>query len=100
MIVGPNAGQTRSEGHVIERLSAILVEVPVAAQGERPYDVVDICEIRLEVLSLLNKMCRKKHSGELIARHPQVIGRLVRVMNDELNGLYDWKYGHEYRYVD
>lgn len=100
MRVAPQeADQSISEMHVIDRVSAMLIEIPKVAEGEEPYDAVEIAEMRLEVLGLMEKICDNKHGGEAMARNPFAIGRLVRVMNDELHALYQYKYGHEHRYV-
>lgn len=101
MRVTPGDGtQGKSQEHVIERFSRLLLEVPLAMEGARPYEVTEIAKLRLQVLSLLEAMCDNKHGGEALATHKDVIGRLVRVMNDELDALYDHQYGHEYRYDD
>ena len=97
MIVAPPASQSVSEQHVIDRLSSMLIEIPRALEGEKEYDIVPIAEMRLNILILIERMCGKKHCGEAFARHPLALGRLVRVMNDELNALYDYRHGHEYR---
>ena len=94
-----SATQLESEQHIIDRTSLMLIDVPKAAEGEQPYDAVEIAEMRIQVLSLVEKLCDKKHGGEAFAKHPLAIGRLVRVMNHELNALYDHKFGHEYRFV-
>ncbi|MCJ1402903.1 hypothetical protein MMC11_006124 [Xylographa trunciseda] len=92
-----SATQTESEQHIIDRVSLMLIDVPRAAEGEQPYDNVEIAEMRIQVLCLVEKLCDKTHGGEAFAKHPLAIGRLVRVMNHELNALYDHKFGHEYR---
>ena len=97
MIVAPPASQSVSEQHVIDRLSSMLIEVPRKAEGEKPYNAVEICTMRLEILNLVEAMCREQYCGEAFARHPAAIGRLVRVMHDELNALYEWTHGHELR---
>ena len=94
-----SATQAESEQHIIDRVSLMLTDIPKAAEGEQPYDVVEIAEMRLQVLSLVEKLCDKRHGGEAFAKHPLAIGRLVRIMNQELNALYDHKFGHEYRFV-
>ena len=100
MRVAPQeADQSISEMHVIDRVSAMLIETPKVAEGEEPYDAVEIAEMRLDVLALMEKICDNKHGGEAVAKNPFAIGRLVRVMNDELHALYQYKYGHEHRYV-
>lgn len=99
MIVPPGDGtQDKSEAVVIDRLSRLLVEVPVVDNGAKPYSVVEISDLRLQVLALMQNMCDKKHSGEALATHKDLISRLVRVMNDQLAALYDYQYGHEHRY--
>lgn len=101
MRVTPGDGtQGKSQEHVIERFSRLLFEVPLAMEGAGPHENTEIAKLRLQVLSLLEAMCDNKHGGEALATHKDVIGRLVRVMNDELDALYDHQYGHEYRYDD
>ncbi|MCJ1381176.1 hypothetical protein MMC17_004285 [Xylographa soralifera] len=92
-----SATQIESEQHIIDRVSLMLIDVPKAAEGEQPYDAVEIAEMRIQVLSFVEKLCDKRHGGEAFAKHPLATGRLVRVMNHELNALYDHKFGHEYR---
>lgn len=98
MITDP-AKQVELEQHVIDRVTAMLIENPKAADGDEPYDTVEIAEMRLQILCLMEKLCDKRHGGEALAKHPLAVGRLVRVMNDELNALYDHKAGHEHRFV-
>jgi hypothetical protein len=98
MITDP-AKQIELEQHVIDRVTAMLIENPKAADGDEPYDTVEVAGMRLQILNLMEKLCDKRHGGEALARHPLAIGRLVRVMNEELNALYDYKAGHEYRFV-
>ena len=93
------ADQEENEQHIIGQIVAMLIEVPRAAPREKSYDPVEIADIRLQVLCLMEKLCDKKHGGEALAKHSHAIGRLVRVMNDELNALYDHKAGHECRFV-
>ena len=98
MRVSPGDGtQGKSQEVVIDRLSRLLVETPLAAEGTPPYDAVEISRLRLQVLLLMEEICDNKHGGEALAGHKDVIGRLVRVMNDELDALYDYLYGHEYK---
>ncbi|KAL8782948.1 MAG: hypothetical protein Q9213_005004 [Squamulea squamosa] len=97
MIVPPNDGkQEPSETNVIDLLTRLLVEKLKPAKDEAPYSIVDIAELRLSVLSLMELMCDDKHSSHALASSQHAIGRLVWVMNDELDALYDYRYGHEY----
>ncbi|KAL8940635.1 MAG: hypothetical protein Q9216_002714 [Gyalolechia sp. 2 TL-2023] len=98
MIVPPNDGkQEPSEMNLIDLLSRLLVETPRPANDEESYGVVEIAELRLSVLSLMEEMCLNKHSSLALANSQHAIGRLVWVMNDELDTLYDYRYGHEER---
>lgn len=98
MIVPPNNGQQdASEAHIIDNLSHLLINIPRPPAGEDPPDAAALCELRLEVLGLMKAMCDETHSAESLAKHRLVIGCLVRVMNDELDRVYDHHYGHELR---
>lgn len=97
MIIPPGDGkQDATEARIIDNLSRLLVESPRPAQGEPPLDAVQLAELRLEILALLDAACGRHHSAEALARHRLVIGRLVRVINDELDRAYDHRYGHEH----
>ena len=98
MIVPPNNGQQdASEAHIIDNLSHLLINNPRPLPGEAPPDAAELCKLRLAVLDLIEAMCSNTHSAEALAKHRLVIGCLVRVMNDELNRIYDYQYGHEQR---
>ncbi|KAM0795765.1 hypothetical protein BDR22DRAFT_813102 [Usnea florida] len=98
MIIPPNNGQQdASEAHIIDNLSHLLINTPRTLPGEKPPDAAEICEVRLHVLSLIEAMCDTLHGCETLAKHRLVIGHLVRVMNDELDRVYDYQYGCEQR---
>ncbi|KAL9615457.1 MAG: hypothetical protein Q9167_000135 [Letrouitia subvulpina] len=96
MVVPPNDGkQEPSEINIIDLLTRLLVEVPKATKDEEPYDAIEISELRLDVLGLIGAMCSNDHSSRALASSPHAIGRLVWLMNDELDALYDHRHGHE-----
>ncbi|KAL8811395.1 MAG: hypothetical protein Q9200_001829 [Gallowayella weberi] len=98
MIVPLNDGkQEPSEMRLLELLTRLLVEQPKPPKADEPYGVVEIAKLRLSVLSLMEEMCDNKHGCRMLASSEHAIGRLVWVMNDELDALYDYRYGHEYR---
>ena len=98
MIVPPNDGkQEPSEMNLVDLLTRLLVENIKPPKAEEPYDVIEIAEFRLGVLALMEEMCANKHSSRALAISQHAIGRLVWVMNDELDALYNRQYGHEYR---
>lgn len=83
------------EKHVINNMTLLLIDVPRVAEGELPYDTIEVADLRLQILELMDKICDTTHGGEALAVDPYAVGRLVRVMNDELDALYDYTYGHE-----
>ena len=91
--------QTHPEQHLIDRFTTALVEPPRVLEGETPYNAMEVAQMRLQALALVETMCDTTYCAEALAKSPVAIGRLVRVMSDELNALYDHKYGHEYRCV-
>ena len=99
MRIPPGDGnQIKTEHHVIDRLSRLLADAPMIRKNPEQHDEIEIARLQLEVLSLMEHMCSSKHCGEALATNKFIIGQLVRVMNDELSALYDFHYGHEYRY--
>ncbi|KAL8660652.1 MAG: hypothetical protein Q9202_006356 [Teloschistes flavicans] len=98
MIVPPNDGkQAPSEMNLIDLLTRLLVENLKQPKGEESYDVIDIAQLRLSVLSLMEEMSFDEHSSKALATSQHAIGRLVWLMNDELDALYDHKFGHKVR---
>ncbi len=98
MRVPPGDGdQGKSETWILYLLSRWLIDVRRSPEGEQPYDVIEVCKIRQQVLSLMEAMCNTNHGGEALAKDPVVIGRLVLLINEELNSLYDFQDGHEHR---
>ena len=91
--------QTHPEQHIIDRFTTALVESPRVLEGEKSYNAMEIAQMRLQALALVETMCDSTYCAEALAKSPVAIGRLVRLMNDELNALYDHKRGHEYRCV-
>ena len=94
-----NGKQTKSQEHILNKLSYLLVGVPFTARGAPPYDFTEVAELRLKVIGLMESMCSSRYCGEALATHSTILGRLVKIMNDELNALYDYRPGHELRYI-
>ena len=98
MRVPPGDGdQRKSETWILYLLSRWLIDIRRSPDGSQPHDTIAICEIRLQVLSLMTTMCTTPHGSTALATDPVVIPRLVLLINEELSCLYDYQYGHEYR---
>lgn len=95
-----NGKQAESQEHILNKLSRFLVGVPFTARGAPPYEFTEIAELRLKVIGLMESMCSSMYCGEALATHSNIVGRLVKIMNDELNALYDYRPGHELRYIN
>ena len=89
--------QTTNERHVISRITGLLLDSPNAEEGKEPYDTTEIAELNQDVLELLGAMCCTEYGGRILALHPNVIARLVKVMNEELESLYDFQDTHPLR---
>jgi len=90
--------QENSEQGLLQIMSSLFIEKPRVLEGQEPYDVTEIAQLRLEALSLMEKMCETDHGGEALAKCVNVFVRLIRFMNDEIGSLYDYQHGHEHRY--
>ena len=97
MVVPPEANQAKSEAHVLDRVTAMLVEVPRPPEGEAEVDPALVVEMRLQILESIEAMCGRKYCAQALARHPLALGRLARTLHDELAALYDYRHGHELR---
>ncbi|KAI9805056.1 MAG: hypothetical protein M1825_000890 [Sarcosagium campestre] len=95
VIVNTQTDQQTEEKHVLERVTSLLIVTPESTEEGRSYSRLEVAEMRLEVLRLLGTISISPHGGEVMAGYSFVIGRLVRVMHDELDALYDCTDGHE-----
>lgn len=89
--------QENSEQGLIQIMSSLLTESPRVQEGQEPHDATQVAQLRLEVLSLMEKMCGTDHGGEALAKCVNVFVRLIRFMNDEISALYDYRPAHELR---
>jgi hypothetical protein len=94
--------QVDNENYIIERIACLLMEKPVPDEGVPFPSMTEICELRIEALSLLSELAlgsahphhstdasREPHHGSLLlARHTTCLARLFRSMYDELEILY------------
>ena len=91
--------QRENENLLLDRFTSLLVYVPMDAKGDYQWKAEESARLRISVLQLLGVFSCTQHGGEMLARHVRVIGRLVKVMNDELDSLYDYHERHSLRYI-
>ncbi|KAK6596222.1 DNA repair protein [Botrytis cinerea] len=91
----PKFRASTNAGHIIERLTYPLFEVPCLPMSVAKVDPDVVLKLRLEIVSLMTGMTRSPYAGNALASHPTAIGRLISLISDELDGLYDHKSGRE-----
>ena len=91
--------QSVQVGYILDRLTWPLCEVPCLPMktDKLPADV--LLQLRLHIVQLLTGMTRSPFASMAIALHQNAIGRLVSLMSDELDVLYDYKCGHDFSFV-
>ncbi|KAB8268919.1 hypothetical protein BDV30DRAFT_217584 [Aspergillus minisclerotigenes] len=86
--------QIANENYIVDRVANLLSEIPQVDEGQPPYMASEICDMRLEALSLLTSVAFNQeaptstHGSMVIASHSTALARLIRAMHDELDALY------------
>lgn len=80
--------QVETERAMIDRLTNLLFEMPEPPKDEPPYDEAEVMELRLEVLRVFRCITRSDHGGLLLSQQRNVIGRMVRFLDSQVNKLY------------
>lgn len=81
----------------LDRFSYILYEVPLLPMSNTRFDVAALSKMRFQILQLLTSMTRSPFASKAIVMHPLLIGRLVSLISDELDLLYDYQPRHKER---
>jgi len=91
-------GQDRTIiNNILDKLTLFLVKVPSKPQSIERYESEVVSKLRLEVLQLFTSMTRSPYASKFMVSHRDLIGRLVKLISDELDDLYDYKPGREAR---
>lgn len=85
--------------NILDRLTYVLFDVPPLPNTNEKMGIDVLSKLRLKVLQLLTSMTRSPFAGRAMAMHPHAIGRLVSLISDEVDDLYDYKARHEERYL-
>ncbi|CAD6448649.1 682f48f5-55cb-4af9-b9bc-b85d7091a730 [Sclerotinia trifoliorum] len=91
----PKLRTSANAGHIIERLTYPLFEVPWFPSSGTKVDADVVLKLRLQIILLMTSMTRSPYAGNALVSHPTAIGRVVSLISDELDGLYDHKSGRE-----
>lgn len=95
----PKFRASTNAGHIIERLTYPLFEVPCLPGSVAKADADVVLKLRLQIILLMTGMTRSSYAGNALASHPTAIGRVVSLMSNELDSLYDHKAGRGERYL-
>lgn len=85
--------------YVLDRLTYPIVDAPYLPKSTEKFDDARHYRYRLQILQILTSMTRSPFASRAIAEHPLAIGRLVCLVSDQLDTLYDYKSGHEEWFV-
>ncbi|KAI1006970.1 hypothetical protein K3495_g1247 [Podosphaera aphanis] len=83
--------QDRQAGWIIDRLTYPLNEHPCKPMSTERFEKKDLNHIRLQILRLMTSITRSPYASKVLADHPQAIGRLICLISDELDVLYDFE---------
>lgn len=89
--------QSQHTSYIIDRLSYPLFEVPYLPSSMTPMEPKVVQRLRLGILYLLIGMTRSPYSSNALALHPNAIGRIVSLIVDEMDALYDYSGTHTQR---
>jgi hypothetical protein len=89
--------QLKHAEYIIDRVSYMLTNSPNVPEGSQRHSPAVISALRVQVLRTLYAFCQTPWGGEVIAIHQNAVGKLVKLMSDELDTLYDHRSGHKQR---
>jgi len=91
--------QTLDGVYIIDRLTYPLFQVPFQPTVDIRLDPRTLLPLRLGCLQLLTSMTRSPFASAALAQHQSTLGRLVCLMSDTLDTLYDCHAEQELRQV-
>lgn len=93
------ADQQVNEGHLLEASTRLLADPPKPMPDKPKYARVQILELRQEVLQFLGGVAGMELGVLALARHLNALPRLVKRIAEELEEVYEFKFGRDRRYV-
>ena len=85
---GEGGKQTKQEKDLLDRLTSLLFEIPLAPSDEPAYTDAEIASLRTEILEVLEQLCLTDHGTWLLRQHRSAVGRLVRFLHAQVGRLY------------
>ncbi|TVY24546.1 hypothetical protein LHYA1_G006276 [Lachnellula hyalina] len=93
--MGDSVQSTQVVNNILVRLTYPMSEVPFLPGSPEKMDLSVLAKLRFKVIQLMTSMTRSPFASKAMAMHPLVIGRLVGLISDEIDDLYDYKARHE-----
>jgi len=83
--------------HILERVTRPIFDVRYLPVSNDKVDATALLKLRLQSVQLFIGMTRSPYAGKALATDRLVIGRLVSMISDEIDTLYDYKSDHQER---
>jgi len=93
------AAQRQNESNLLASITRVLADTPGSTTGEPRWDKVEAVELRKEIVQFLGTVAGTRLGIEALAQHPAALLRLSKRIAEELEEVYEWKYGADRRYV-
>jgi hypothetical protein len=95
VLIDDSRTQSKNTSYILDYLTSPLINIPYQHNSDDRLSPPAILKLRLEILHLLTSMTRSPFASIAMASHRDTIPRLICLMSDELDVLYDWRAGHE-----
>ncbi|POS85650.1 hypothetical protein EPUL_002776 [Erysiphe pulchra] len=83
-------------GWIIDRLTYPLNEHPCKPMSAEKFESKSLSEVRLKILQLMVRISKSPYASKALATHPHAIGRLICLVSDEIDALYDFYSENKY----
>ncbi|RKF57294.1 putative dna repair protein rad26 [Golovinomyces cichoracearum] len=88
--------QDLQTGWIIDRLTYPLNEHPCIPMSTEKFNSKILSKVRLKILQIMTRMSKSSYASKALATHTHAIGRLVCLISDEIDLLYDFYYEDGY----
>jgi hypothetical protein len=97
--IGPIASEQGSQHdqikYIVDRVALLLVTVPSIPEGGKKHEPRTIAELRLQIVRTLTTFTQVPLGSEAVAKHSHCIGRVVKLLSDSIDTLYDHNSTHQ-----
>lgn len=87
----PSPDEKTVFNNILNKITLYFMEVPNKPNSDEKHESKVVSSLRLQVLQLMMSMIRSPYASKFMASHRDVVGRLVHLISEELDLLYDYK---------